>query len=107
MPQNDKFSDIVTQWQHKSREQQRLNSEELDFLANPDLLVQLKRENRLIGEEQWHSMSTKLKLKSIAKQFMPLSMVDKLGIASQDKTSFILKSRRMEYTFEYFRQASR
>jgi len=43
------------------------------------------------------------RFKSIIKQFLPLSRVDGLGIVAKDKTSFILKTRRIEYTFEYFR----
>lgn len=38
---------------------------------------------------------------------MPLSSVDKLGIAARDKTNFVLKSRRIDYTFEFFRQTAR
>jgi hypothetical protein len=51
-------------------------------LANPDLIRQLKEENRLVGEEQWRSMTSTQKVKSIMKQFLPLSMVDKLGVVA-------------------------
>jgi hypothetical protein len=47
MNNQGKFSDIVTQWQHKSRMKQ---SEEIDFQTNPELLEQLKEENRVLGE---------------------------------------------------------
>jgi hypothetical protein len=78
-------------------------SEEIDFQTNPELLEQLKEENRVLGEEQWKSMGPFNRFKSIIKQFLPLSRVDGLGIVAKDKTSFILKTRRIEYTFEYFR----
>ena len=57
----------------------------------------------MLGQAEWAAQSTLEKLQSIASQFVALRRGDAFNRLAQDKTSFMLKTRRVEYTFEYFR----
>jgi hypothetical protein len=46
------------------------------------MLQQIKESSRVLGEEQWRSMAPLKQLMSIIKQFLPLSRVDRLGLAA-------------------------
>ena len=75
----------------------------MDFLNHPQFLTDMREESRILGQDEWTSLSTVDKLKSIATQFVAMKRGDAFNRLAQDKTSFILKTRRIEYTFEYFR----
>lgn len=63
----------------------------------------MREESRVLGQDEWAAQSTLEKLQSIASQFVALRRGDAFNQLAQDKTSFALKTRRVEYTFEYFR----
>ncbi|CDW77492.1 UNKNOWN [Stylonychia lemnae] len=76
---------------------------QLDFLNNPDAFMnQIKNDSRDFVQDQYNLTSYISKTKNVFKQFY--ARINPFNELYKDQPSFILKTRRIQYTFERYRQ---
>jgi len=100
----DRFVNLIAKWhqEQKDAERQR-DATKFDFLNNPGKLDQLRDENREAAVEEWRSLDLQTKMTSVLKQFVNFARAPAAFKGKEEDTSFILKTKRLEYTFEFFR----
>ena len=107
----DRFMNIVAKWEDSQRGVDRLQErEKFDFLnktpKNGEEMQEMQ--NRFVEqtEEDWNGsdLTFKEKLSCILKQFRRASVVDRGNPLFKNEPTFMLKTKRIEYTFEYFRK---
>lgn len=105
-PSRDKgenFEKLLKRWQQQTREEVKQKTEaNYDFLNDPQgLRLKIKEESKGYIEEAWSLDSFQTKAKNIFKQFrVYYNPYNELLL---DQPSFILKTRRVQYTFEKYR----
>ena len=102
---DDKFLDLVKKWNDEQLAADRQDSaEKFDFLNNPGQFSRLREENRDAAVEEWRMFDITTKIRCVLNQFIDFTRTPSTSQGEADGiVPFMLKSKRLEYTFEYFR----
>ena len=100
----DRFVDLISKWNEEQKEAERArDTTKFDFLNNPGQLSRLREENRDAAVEEWRNLDLQTQLSSILRQFVSFRGAPSALKGKEEDTSFMLKTKRLEYTFEFFR----
>ena len=83
-----------------------INADKFDFLNKPGQISKLREESRLAAINDWNSLDLVTRISSVAQQFivMPRNAIpDDSNPLVKNPVSLQLMTKRLEYTFEYFR----
>ena len=96
----ERFDSMLAKW---SLEQQGKDAKKFDFLNNPGQLDKFRDDNRQTALEEWQNLSLQTKAWSILQQFFTSRRVYYASDSNEEDVPFMLKSKRLEYIFEFFR----